>query len=83
MSSKDDLLKIFAIFDKAPLNTSKHLNYLMFKEAYQLYFKGKCHKDNTELTKEIMVAEPIKDLMNKKRTSFNRPANHRIKITPY
>ena len=29
VTSKNDLLKIFSIFDKSPLNTSKNLNYLM------------------------------------------------------
>jgi hypothetical protein len=26
------------ILDKSPLNTSKNLNYIMFRQAYDLYF---------------------------------------------
>lgn len=33
---RKDLLKIFDIFDRTPINTSKNLNYLAFKEAYYL-----------------------------------------------
>lgn len=38
VTSKKDMQKIFAIFDKSPLNTSKHLNSLEFKKAFHLYF---------------------------------------------
>src|SRR5690606_40565209 len=38
ISSKDELLKIFSILDKQSLNTSKNLNYIIFRQAYDLYF---------------------------------------------
>lgn len=37
VSSRSDLEKIFRIFGEYPLNTSKNLNYLMFKKGYNLY----------------------------------------------
>lgn len=84
MGSKNDLLKIFAIFDKSPLNTSKHLNYLMFKKAYQLYFNEDIYKESSsrgaELIKKIAA---IKDSMNKKRICFTMPDDHCIRVSPY
>lgn len=40
VTSKSDLQKIFSIFDKYLLNTSKNLNYLMLKKGYELYFNS-------------------------------------------
>ena len=81
VTSKNDLRKIFEIFDKSPLNTSKHLNYLAFKKAYYLYFNRDVkNKNSAELVEEIMA---LKNLMNKKRICFKQPVDHRIKITPY
>lgn len=37
LSSKEDNLKIFNILDIKPLNTTKYLNFLSFKEAFFLY----------------------------------------------
>jgi len=36
VSSEEDLLNIFSIFDKTSLNTFKNLNYLCFRKGYQL-----------------------------------------------
>lgn len=81
VTSKNDLRKIFEIFDKSPLNTSKHLNYLAFKKAYYLYFNRDVNnKNSAELVKEVMA---LKDSMNKKRICYKQPVDHRIKITPY
>jgi len=77
VSSKNDILELIKIFDKFPLNTSKHLNYLAFKEGYQLYQNGNKNKD---ILKNILT---LKDSMNKKRVLFELPSNHSIKITPY
>jgi hypothetical protein len=94
VSSKEDLQKIYGIFDKSPLNTSKHLNYLDFKKAFHLYLlflsrqipvlnesKREGHKvDSSRLRKQILA---LKDSMNKKRTCYKQPVDHRIEITPY
>lgn len=74
-----EVLKIIEIFDKYPLNTSKHLNYLAFKEAYLLY-SDNIDKDIKKVSKKILA---LKDSMNKKRVKFEMPSNHSIKITPY
>jgi hypothetical protein len=75
--TSEDILKIIEIFDKYPLNTSKYLNYLAFKEGYQIY-----NNDNKKdlVLKNILA---LKDSMNKKRVFFELPSNHSIKITPY
>lgn len=75
----EDIAKIIEIFDKYPLNTSKYLNYLAFKEGYQLYNKSK-NKNDSLVLKNILA---LKNSMNKKRVSFELPSNHTIKITPY
>jgi hypothetical protein len=41
VTKKNDLLIIFNIFDNNPLNRTKNLNYLAFKEAYLLWLKKK------------------------------------------
>lgn len=73
----DDIPKIIEIFDKYPLNTSKHLNYLAFKEGYLLY------NNNKETKKILNIIFSLKESMNKKRINFELPSNHFIKITPY
>jgi LAGLIDADG endonuclease len=42
INSKIELVQLIKIFDQYPLNTSKHLNFLAFKEAFYLYqeFRG-------------------------------------------
>jgi hypothetical protein len=78
--SKVDLLKIFSIFDKRSLNTSKNLNYIIFRKAYDLYFNRESIKVSLELREKLIE---LKDQMNKKRIDFNQPKGHSINITPY
>lgn len=80
VSSKDALLVIFNILDKTPLNTSKNLNYIVFRQAYDLYFYRESTKITPELFKEITN---LKEKMNKKREEFKQPIDHVIQITPY
>jgi len=80
LSSKGDLLKIFSIFDTRALNTSKYLNYITFKQAYDLYFNRESVKVTVELRKEII---DLKEEMNSNRIDFNLPKDHSIKITRY
>lgn len=80
VSSRGDLLHILSIFDKRPLNTSKNLNYIMFRKAYDLYFNRESIKVSSELRKEILN---LKNQMNKKRIDFNQPKGHSINITRY
>lgn len=81
VSSKSDLEKIFSIFDKYPLNTTKNLNYLMFKKGYNLYHVRKSSGWETkEIVNEIIN---LKNQMNQKRIYFKQPKDHCIKISPY
>jgi len=75
-----DLLKILYIFDKRPLNTSKNLNYIMFRKAYDLYFNRESIKVPTEIREKVIE---LKNQMNKNRIDFNQPKGHFINITPY
>lgn len=80
VTSKQDLIKIFSIFDKFPLNTSKNLNYLMLKKGYELYFnRQNSGQISSEVANEIIA---LKDQMNRKRIQFKHPG-HRIIITSY
>lgn len=87
VTSQQDLVKIFSIFDRQgfPLNTSKHLNYLMLsrKKGHELYFNRQSSRQiSSEVANEILA---LKDQMNKKRIEFEYPseAGHRVNITPY
>ena len=80
VSNKDDLVKIFGIFDKRSFNTSKNLNYIAFRQAYDLYFNRESTKVSTELRKKII---DLKNQMNKNRTDLNQPEGHSIHITRY
>lgn len=80
VSSRTDLIKIWNIFDNNPLNTTKNLNYILFKEAFELYTKRGTSGVTAELTQTLLE---LKAQMNKKRVNFEQPAGHYIKITPY
>ena len=41
VTKQEDLLKLIGIFDIRPLNTSKHLDYLLWKSAFLLYLSTK------------------------------------------
>jgi hypothetical protein len=79
ISRKDHLLKIFNILDKESLNTSKNLNYIAFRQAYDLYF----NREST-VTKELREKIiNLKSQMNKNRVEFKQPEGHSIRITRY
>nr|WUR10625.1 LAGLIDADG endonuclease [Elmerina hispida] len=74
--TSSEILRIIEIFDRYPLNTSKHLNYLAFKEGYLLY-------SNKDIKKGLNTILALKGSMNKKRVYFELPSNHTINITSY
>lgn len=75
----DELKVIVEIFDKTPLNSHKQLNFLSFKQAFELYtIRGESTKDKNQIIAEI---KEIKNTMNKSRTDFSQP-NRKIYITP-
>ena len=67
--------KIIDIFSYYPLNSSKHLNFLVFKEAFELYTNAKSKNDIVSEMNNFINS------MNKSRSDyvFN---NHKIRITP-
>lgn len=66
--------------DKQSLNTSKNFNYIVLRQAYDLYFNRKSIKVSEELRKTRI---DLKNQINKKRIDFNKPKGHSIHITPY
>jgi hypothetical protein len=71
-----DIQIIIDIFSINPLNTKKHLNFLDFKKAYELYINS--DKKSLEL---VNLIDGLKSGMNRSRTDFKR--NNDFKITPY
>lgn len=79
----EDLRKLFNILEIKPLNTTKYLNYLAFKEGILLYFN---RNKNLSLTEKSLLFDKIialKFSMNTLRTNFVLPSSHKIIITPY
>ena len=82
ISNKSDIKKVlFPIFDSFPLNTTKYLDYLSFKEALLLNLSSK-YEDKNSQQKYIDKILDLKHNMNKNRKVYNLPENH-IKITSY
>jgi hypothetical protein len=71
VTKKEDIILLISIFDKYTLNTTKYLDYLDFKKAFNLYHNKKY------LTREL-IAEllELKNSINTKRTSFSMPESH-------
>ena len=73
-----NIKRIIEIFTQHPLNTTKLLNFLDFKRAYDLY-KGPNRKSSA-VTQEIAN---IKQGMNSTRVSFEMPKGYQPRITPH
>jgi hypothetical protein len=70
---------LIPLFEKFPLNTTKYLDYLDFKEAFFLFKNRK----SSELSIQQIYLNIIelKQSMNSNRVNFVLPANHSIRIT--
>jgi LAGLIDADG endonuclease len=79
---KDDLLKLIEIFDKHPLNTTKYLDFLAWREAFFMYQEMKKASLEIKITIKKKILS-LKDQMNKKREDFVLKPDHKINITPY
>ena len=77
VTKSEDICKLISIFDLYNLNTSKYLDYLDFKKAFNIY-----NDREGFLTEELKnkVLE-LKDGMNTKRKNFYMPNDHKIVIT--
>jgi hypothetical protein len=71
---------LLPIFDNFPLNTTKHLDYLCFKEAINIDLKK--IKEPEIRKKMVNHIIHLKNNMNKYRENFELPSDH-IRITPY
>lgn len=82
---QEEIAKLLEIFLDYPLQSTKYLNYLDFKKAFELYTnrtKAQQSKNSEELFIEIFE---IKKGMNTKRSDFSTEAlsSRKIFITPY
>lgn len=76
--SQNLIENLFPIFNAFTLNTTKFLDYLVFKEVFTLTKQKKKH-----LTLEgLNYIEQIKVGCNNSRTKFLMPDSHTIIITP-
>jgi hypothetical protein len=78
VTSQKDLGKILSIFADYPLKSTKLLNFLEFKRAFELYLSSK--NKTKDLSLEI---EKIKSTMNRGRLNFQLPEGHRPIVTSY
>ena len=78
VSSQKEILVIIGIFTTYPLNSTKHLNFLSFKKAFELYTNT--HKKTLEVKKEI---HNILTNMNTLRYDYEYPESRVYRITPY
>ena len=77
VTKEEELSVVISIFDMHNLNTSKYLDYLDFKKAFNLYFNRE--EGLTEGLKKRILE--LKGGMNTKRLDFNMPADHKIIVT--
>jgi hypothetical protein len=73
VSAQREIEIILAIFNKFNLNTTKHLNFIAFEQAFLLFMENNSQKIRKELKSKI---KSLKDSMNKQRTDFTMPLNH-------
>lgn len=71
-----EVAKIIDLFDSAPLNTSKQLNFLDFKKAFELY-SNRTKQERSEIKTAI---DQIRSGMNSKRICFSNPVGD-IRVT--
>nr|YP_009261981.1 LAGLIDADG endonuclease [Chrysoporthe austroafricana]AMX22056.1 LAGLIDADG endonuclease [Chrysoporthe austroafricana] len=77
MRNLKDVAVIIDIFSRNTLNTTKHLNFIDFKLAYDIY----TNKDKGGADNIIARILAIKCQMNKNRTNFDLGQDHVINIT--
>ena len=91
VTNKEGIALLISIFDKYNLNTTKHLDFLDFKEAFHLYRDGwranfisvaggYTHKNPNGGSVKEKILE-LKNKMNTNRIDFRRPLNSPIIIT--
>jgi hypothetical protein len=69
---------LIPLFEKFPLNGTKYLDYLAFKNAVETKLDSSIPR---ALKLEIITA--LKNSINSNRVDFEMPSTHTIRITPY
>ena len=77
--TQSEIKIIIAIFAKYNLNTTKHLDFKAFEQAFLLFLNNSSSCSKEEKRSQI---KNIKNSMNTKRFSFDLLESHKINITP-
>lgn len=78
VSRLQEISVVIAIFKKFNLNTTKHLDFLNFEKAFELYMENGS-KEGRKTIKSVITN--LKGEMNTLRTDFNWPEDHKVVIT--
>lgn len=81
VTDRKGITLLISIFDKYNLNTTKHLDYLDFKEAFYFYFSREINLSDGLLPSVKEKVLDLKSKMNTNRINFDRPAGSPIIIT--
>jgi hypothetical protein len=90
VTHKEGIALLISIFDKYNLNTTKHLDFLDFKEAFHIYWNtsSACLYGGLEKNSNVGLLSSIKEKilylknkMNTNRINYDRPKNSPIFIT--
>lgn len=78
INNQSDLKNIILpVLEEFPLNTTKYLNYLDFKEALNMVDR----KEHLTTNGKLQILN-LKANMNRSRTNYEMPSDHIIRITP-
>lgn len=80
VTNQKQLAVIVDLFSKYNLNTTKHLNFLAFAKAYNLYMTKKSPIERGTI-KPVLL--DLKNSMNNKRTNFDMPKDHIVINGPW
>ncbi len=81
VTDKEGIALLISIFDKYNLNTTKHLDFLDFKEAFYIYWNREKNSNESLLSSVKEKILELKNKMNTNRINYDRPLNSPIIIT--
>jgi len=81
VTDKEGIALLIFIFDKYNLNTTKHLDFLDFKEAFYIYWSREKNPNGGLLSSVKAKILELKNKMNTNRIDFYRPQDSPIIIT--
>lgn len=77
--AQSELQVIIDILTESPLNSTKQLNFLAFKKAFELYI----NKDSQNKLKTYSEIDAISNSINSKKMDYTLAKSHKIHVTPY